>query len=120
MRTKDTAAMREVFHAEARLFGVRRRNTGEEVLQVTPWERFAGAVASNTRGEWIERTFSPEVRIRGPLATIWTEYDFHLGTTPSHCGIDAIQLMKTAQGWRIVSIADTFETTGCPRRDPPG
>ena len=49
------------------------------------------------------------------LATVWAEYDFHFGQTPSHCGVDAVQLLKTPAGWKIVSIADTYEPTGCPR-----
>jgi hypothetical protein len=119
MRTKDTAAFREIFEPNAKLFGMRTRPNGEQVVQVITWDRFATVLASDQRGQWIERTFSPEVRIRGSLATVWAQYDFHFGQTPSHCGVDAVQLLKTASGWKIVSIADTFEPTGCPKRDPP-
>ena len=119
MRTKDSAEMRRLFEPRALLFGMRPRPDGETVIQATPWERFAQFNASDTR-EWIERPFNAEVRVRGTLATVWTEYDFHFGRTPSHCGVDAVQLIKTRAGWRIVSIADTYETTGCPARSAPG
>ena len=119
MRTKDTAAFREIFEPNAKLIGMRTRPTGEQVVQVLGWDRFATFLASDQRGPWIERSFSPEVRIRGTLATVWAQYDFHFGQTPSHCGVDAVQLLKTPAGWKIVSIADTFEQTGCPTRDPP-
>jgi hypothetical protein len=119
MRTKDTAAFREIFEPNAKLVGMRTRQTGEQVVQVLPWDRFASFVASDQRAPWTERAWSPEVRVRGTLATVWAEYDFHFGQTPSHCGVDAVQLLKTSAGWRIVSIADTFEPTGCPKRDPP-
>jgi len=119
MRTKDTAAFREVFDPNAKLFGMRARQNGEQVVQVLPWDRFAAFVASDQRGPWIERAWSPEVRVRGTLATVWAEYDFHFGQTPSHCGVDAVQLLKTPSGWKIVSIADTYEPTGCPKRAPP-
>ena len=119
MRTKDTAAFRDVFEPNAKLVGVRTRQTGEQVVQVLPWERFGAMMAADTRGPWIERAFSPEVRIRGTLATVWAEYDFHFGQRPSHCGVDAVQLLKTSAGWKIVSIADTYEPTGCPSREPP-
>ena len=81
-------------------------------------QRFVTVNASDER-EWIERPFNPEVRVRGTLATVWAEYDFHFASTPSHCGVDALQLIETSAGWRIVSIADTFETTGCPTRPAP-
>jgi hypothetical protein len=119
MRTKDTAAFREIFAPNATLVGMRTRPNGEQVLQVLPWERFGAMMAGDTRATWNERAFSPEVRIRGSLATVWAEYDFHFGQTPSHCGVDAVQLLRTAAGWKIVSIADTYETAGCPRREPP-
>jgi ketosteroid isomerase-like protein len=119
MRTKDTAAFREIFTPDARLVGMRTRATGEQIVQVLPWERFGAMMAADTRGQWIERAFSPEVRIRGSLATVWAEYDFHFGQKPSHCGVDAVQLLKTPSGWKIASIADTYEATGCPAREPP-
>jgi len=119
MRTKDTAAFREIFDVNARLVGMRTRQNGEQVVQVLPWDRFGAMMASDQRAPWTERAWSPEVRIRGTLATVWAEYDFHFGQTPSHCGVDAVQLLKTPAGWKIVSIADTYEPTGCPKRDPP-
>jgi len=119
MRAKDTAAFRAIFEPNAKLVGVRTRQTGEQVVQVLPWDRFAAFMAADQRGPWIERAWSPEVRVRGTLATVWAEYDFHFGQTPSHCGVDAVQLLKTPSGWRIVSIADTYEPSGCPKRDPP-
>jgi len=119
MRTKDTAAFRDIFEPSARLVGMRTRQNGEQVVQVLPWERFGAFMASDQRGPWIERAWSPEVRVRGSLATVWAEYDFHFGQTPSHCGVDAVQLLKTPAGWKIVSIADTYEPTGCPTREPP-
>lgn len=119
MRTKDTAAFREIFDVNAKLVGVRTRQNGEQVIQVLPWDRFGAMMASDQRAPWNERAWSPEVRVRGTLATVWAEYDFHFGQTPSHCGVDAVQLLKTPAGWRIMSIADTYEPTGCPKRDPP-
>ena len=119
MRTKDTVAFREIFEPNARLVGMRTRPNGEQVIQQLTWERFGSMMANDTRGQWNERAFNPEVRIRGTLATVWAEYDFHFGQRPSHCGVDAVQLLKTPAGWKIVSIADTYDATGCPQREPP-
>ena len=114
MAARDTAAMRTVFEPGARLVGMRTRPDGSTVMQSLPWERFAAFVAGDARARWTERAIDPEVRVRGTLATVWAHYTFHFGETPSHCGVDAVQLLRTADGWRIVSIADTFEATGCP------
>ena len=119
MRTKDSAEFRDVFEPGARLVGMRARQRGDTVLQVLTWERFRDLALADTRGPWIERAWSPEIRVRGSLATVWAQYDFHFGTRASHCGVDALQLLKTSSGWKIVSIADTYEPSGCPERAAP-
>jgi len=120
MRTKDTAAMRQVFDSQAVLVGMRpgRDSTPPHVQRITAAE-FAAFVARDKRADWTERAFNPQVRVSGTLATVWAEYDFHFGQTFSHCGVDAVQLLKTAQGWRIMSIADTFVLEGCTSRPAP-
>lgn len=120
MRARDTAAIRALFAPNARLFGMRTRQSGDVVLQSLTADDFASFVARDTRAPWVERAFNPEVRVRGTLATVWAEYDFHFGTQFSHCGVDAVQLLKVPnRGWQIVSIADTFEQQGCPSRPAP-
>ncbi len=120
MRAKDSAAIRSLFVADGRLVGMRTRPTGETIMQSLTADQFAAFVARDTRAAWIERAWSPQVRVRGSLATVWAEYDFHFGTQFSHCGVDAVQLLKVPnRGWQIVSIADTFEQAGCPSRPAP-
>jgi imidazolonepropionase-like amidohydrolase len=120
MRTRDTVAMRQVFDPGAALVGMRpgKDGTAPHVQRITAAE-FAAFVAGDKRPEWIERAWSPQVRVSGTLATVWADYDFHFGQTFSHCGVDAVQLLKTAEGWRIVSIADTFVREGCEEHSPP-
>ena len=56
-----------------------------------------------------ERMWNPEVRIRGAIATIWTPYDFWTDGKFSHCGIDAFDLVKTDEGWKISGGGYTIE-----------
>ena len=55
----------------------------------------------------IERMWDPEVRIDGPVATLWAPYDFYSGTEFNHCGTDAFQLAKSPRGWKVVLISYT-------------
>ena len=55
----------------------------------------------------IERMWDPIVVVNGPLATIWTPYDFYSGSAFSHCGIDVATLMDTPEGWKIVALSWT-------------
>lgn len=114
MQTKDTATVRAVFEPGARLVGMRSRAADSSAyVQTINVDQWVAYIARDTRGPWVERTFNPAVTIDGTLATVWAEYDFHLGTRLANCGTDAVQLLKTANGWRIVSIADTYRATGC-------
>lgn len=114
MKARDAALVRSVFDSSAVLSRVVDRN-GVTTVQYTPISRFIEALGRATE-DWNETMYAPEVRIDGPLATVWTEYDFHLGTQFSHCGVDAFQLLKTSEGWKIVALSDTARREGCPKR----
>jgi hypothetical protein len=53
---------------------------------------------------------------------VWTPYDFHIDGEFSHCGIDAFNMVRTDEGWKIASIVWTVERTGCENSPlgPPG
>ena len=114
MKARDTAMARSVFDSSATLSRAVTRN-GEARVQLTPVSAFIEALSHATE-PWNERMFAPEVRIDGSLATVWTEYDFHLGDKFSHCGVDAFQLLKTSAGWKIVALSDTARREGCVKR----
>ena len=56
----------------------------------------------------IERMWDPVVLVEGAMAAIWAPYNFYDGTTFSHCGVDAATLMRTDDGWKIVSLSCTL------------
>ena len=57
----------------------------------------------------IERMENPVVHHAGRFADVWTYYDFHIGEELSHCGYDAIQLVKEEGRWRILGVTYTIE-----------
>ena len=58
----------------------------------------------------------PQVRIYGDMATVEGWYDFHVGERLTNCGVNAFQLVRTSDGWKIAHIASTIQTTGCERK----
>ena len=73
---------------------------------------FPTMLARNQR-KLVERMWDPTVHVHGPIAVLWTQYDFHIDGKFSHCGIDAFTLVRLPEGWRIVNIAYTTEQTNC-------
>lgn len=114
MRTRDTAALRAVFDTTARLMTAGMSREGQPVLRVTSVDRFIQSIAAAPPETKLdERIFDVEVRQDANLATVWTRYHFFAGERFSHCGFDAFQLFRSAQGWRIIAIADTQRREGC-------
>ncbi len=112
MATKDTARLLSAFAPGASLWGMRMKDSAPE-LQELKAEEFAAFVARDTRGKWDEQLGEAEVRIDGSMATVWVPYTFYLAGKFSHCGIDAFQLLRLPEGWKIVSLADTYRKEGC-------
>lgn len=106
MRAGDSAAVRAVFHPEARLYTALGASDSLSVDR-TPIEEFARAVGQPRDRPWDERIWDVEVRTDGPLAHAWVPYAFYVGEAFSHCGVNAVQLVRTADGWRILQLTDT-------------
>lgn len=110
MRARDTAQMRSVFAEQAQFYGVGRDGT---ISVSTPGD-FMRSIAGAPEGLVLDEVLHDvEVRVDGPLAAVWTYYDFFAGDRFSHCGYDAIQLLKLAGEWKIVAIADSRRTEEC-------
>jgi hypothetical protein len=116
MRAGDSAAARSTFAADARLIATAGRDGPQ--LRVDAVDRFLEAIGTPHDQVWDERVWDTEVRIDGPLATVWTHYSFYLGDRLSHCGVDSFQMFRGSAGWKIVSVADTRRVEGCPEDAP--
>lgn len=55
-----------------------------------------------------------KIQSDGLLGTAWTPYSFLINDKLSHCGTNNFQLVKTEEGWKILSILDTRKREGCP------
>jgi len=65
--------------------------------------------------ERMERwTSEPTVLVHGPIALVWGEYEYWVDGHFSHCGIDAINLVKLEGEWKIANWSWTREKDGCP------
>lgn len=118
MRAADSAAARELFHPDASLTGPVEKE-GEVTLGSRPVKAFLDAMGG-AEAEWDERIRNLEVRVDAHLATAWMDYTFYHGGELSHCGVNAFQLYRSADGWKIFQIADTRRREGCPTMEDGG
>ena len=116
MRAGDSSAARTVFHPQAQLSSALIGRDGTPQVRIDSLSSFLKSLGTPHAEVWDERTSGEIVHVDGPLAVVWTRYAFYAGSKFSHCGVDAFQMARTAAGWRIVSLIDTRQRTGCPEQ----
>jgi hypothetical protein len=117
MRAADSAAVRTLFHPSARLQSAGTDRAGAPVLHLDSINSFVTGIGG-THPQYDERIANVVVQVDGNLAQAWMDYTFYLDGRKLHCGVDAMQLFRTAEGWKFIQLADTRRRTECP--DLPG
>lgn len=112
MEMKQVGVLRGLFIPEARLLSTFTRE-GQSTVRLLSLDDFIKLVAE-TKEPFRERMFETEVRVRGNMGNVWGRYDFHVGAKRTNCGYNSIQLMRVKEGWKIINIASTIITQGCP------
>jgi hypothetical protein len=112
MREKDEAKLRSLWHGEARLQSAGQDPNGTPSLRTTPVDGFIASVVSST-ASLDEVTFDEVVHIDGNLASVWAPYNLFVNDSFQHCGVDAIHLIRTSDGWKIFQLTDTRTQEGC-------
>ena len=111
MTARDVDGAREILVPQGRFHVLDLSKPESEPRSFSNEEYFAQLQASKQTMR--ERIWNPEVRVHGPIATVWTPYDFWIDGKLNHCGVDAFDLIKTGEGWKIAGGAYTIER-GCP------
>jgi hypothetical protein len=111
MASKDVEGARRVLMPEGSLFAVREQD-GQPLPRASSIKQYLENLGTRKQA-FRERMWNPDVRIHGPVAVVWTPYDFWVDGKFSHCGVDAFDLVKTSDGWKISGGVYTVERTGC-------
>ena len=105
LRAGDAELLRSIVDPSVVMHFTETRD-GETTFGSSTLDGLATRIASS-EAPLIERMWDPVVRVDGPLASIWTPYDFYVGEEFSHCGVDAANLVRGADGWKIVALSWT-------------
>jgi hypothetical protein len=114
MRKGDSTMLRSTFAKGIAFQGVANKKDGTVSLETENPNDFIKMVGTPHKGVYDERITFADIKIDGPLASVWAPYKFYLDDKYSHCGVDVFQLMKTADGWKIIYIVDTRRKDNCP------
>ncbi|MFC0515421.1 nuclear transport factor 2 family protein [Mucilaginibacter angelicae] len=114
MRKGDSTMLRSTFAKGIVFQGVASKKDGKVSLETENPDDFIKMVGTPHKGVYDERVTFADIKIDGPLASVWAPYKFYLDDKYSHCGVDVFQLMKTNDGWKIIYIVDTRRKDNCP------
>lgn len=111
MRAADSGMVRTTFATGARFANVDAAKPPAAISFETPDRWLSGVAKSSKR--WDERVADVQVRVDGNIAQVWAPYTFYLDGKIRHCGVDAVELLLDATGWKITQLSDTRRTEGC-------
>ncbi|TGE28454.1 nuclear transport factor 2 family protein [Hymenobacter metallicola] len=111
MRKGDSTMVRSTLAPGVVLHTIGSRNGVQ--LGSEKASEFLKLVGTPHKEVYDERITFEQVLIDANLASVWTPYQFYVGSKFSHCGYNSFQLVKYAAGWKIVHIIDTRRKDGC-------
>ena len=82
-------------------------------MRIATNESILPSGAGDARERMERWTSDPTVLVHGPIALVWGEYEYWVDGNFSHCGIDAINLVKLEGEWKIANWSWTREKDGC-------
>lgn len=110
LNTKDTAMIRSTLFEEVELATVVK---GSKPVKVESVDHFMQSVARSKDMDLEERVSNYEILMDEEMAIVWAPYRFYVNGQLSHCGVNALTLVLTDQGWRIHNIIDTRRKENC-------
>jgi len=107
MKNGDPVLLKSCFADSAILQTITRNKEGQTVIKNEPVADFIDFVSKETKDNADERITIETLKIDGPLAIVWTPYQFYYKGKFSHCGVNSFQLVKLDGKWKIVYLVDT-------------
>ncbi|MGI9629297.1 MAG: nuclear transport factor 2 family protein [Longimicrobiales bacterium] len=98
-----TDLLEEAMHPQGRLMAVPDEGPPRRQELAAFFE-----MVGSSAGQFTERMWNPTVVVDGPIAQLWTPYDFYVDGQFSHCGIDAFQMVLEDGAWKVFSLIYTM------------
>jgi hypothetical protein len=114
MKNSDVATVKAAFaDSGAIMQTISLNKQGNTVVLNETVDNFANTINKLPKGAADEQIVFDIVKIDGPLAIVWTPYNFYYNGAFSHCGVNSFQLVKLNGQWKIQYIIDTRRKKGC-------
>lgn len=111
----DTLLMKQTMADNLTFQTAFKNKEKKDVLKQDDVSNFIKAIGSGrpVKEKWEERITSYTIKVDGNMANAWTEYEFWLDGTFSHCGVNSFQLFHDNGTWKIIYLIDTRRKSSC-------
>lgn len=113
MKSKNTDQVAAAFYAEGLMQTVQAKPEGSTVGSNSVADFIKRISTTPAETTLDERILDYQIKVDGTMASAWTPYRFYVNGNFSHCGVNSFQLVKMAEGWKIVYIIDTRRKEPC-------
>lgn len=111
---QDSLQVRATVAENMVLQTIGKDDEGQAVVLTEDFGQFLRQLASIPETTTFEEKIkSYSIQIDGPLAHVWTDYEFWVDGKMSHCGVNSFQLIHDGIGWKIIYLIDTRRKSGC-------
>ena len=107
MKNADTALLKSAFTDAPVLQTIATNKKKQVYVKNSKFADFVKFIGEQRVGEADERIEFDAIRIDGPLAMVWTPYQFYYKGKFRHCGVNSFQLVLLEGGWKIQYLIDT-------------
>jgi hypothetical protein len=107
MKNADTVILKSAFGDAPILQTIATDKKGRVYIKTEKYADFVKVTSQQKPGQADERIEFETIRIDGPLAMVWTPYQFYYKGKFRHCGVNSFQLVFLDGEWKIQYIIDT-------------
>jgi hypothetical protein len=111
LETKDTALYKTLVYSDAQIWTIRPIQDTLKIASRSFSTDITNLAAMKTTIE--ERPMSFDIKVHNNIAIVWAPYTLSISGKFSHCGVDVFTLLKSVEGWKIVSTVYSVEPNGC-------
>ena len=112
MKNADSSLLMNAFADSAVLQTIGNR-AGKVIIRNEKVSSFAQQIKTLPKGAADERITFQTILIDGPLALVWTPYQFYYQEKFSHCGVNSFHLVRIDGKWKIQYLIDTRRREPC-------
>ncbi|MEO6490406.1 MAG: hypothetical protein ABIO04_10735 [Ferruginibacter sp.] len=113
MKNSDSVLLKSCFNKNSVLQTIIQSKDNVVSVKNESVKDFIRSVSSQFKGSLDERITFDVIKIDGPLASVWTPYNFYYRDKFVHCGVNSFQLVKVNNQWKIQYLVDTRRKDGC-------